>query len=91
MSKVSKIFYRFNALNAIYVEDAKEGACGFMQHCIQSTVTHLLMSKVSNTMYCALYTGPLTPPKGKAICYLKNLLSCGFSSSPPVSLRRQLC
>ena len=44
----------------------------FMQHCIQSTVmllNLLLMSKgskVSNT----LYTGPLTPPRGKAI-YLK--------------------
>ena len=33
----------------------------------------LLMSKglkVSNTMYCTLYTGPLTPPRRKAI-YLK--------------------
>ena len=41
----------------------------FMQHCIQSTVillNLLLMSKgskVTNT----LYTGPLTPPMGKAI------------------------
>ena len=47
-------------------------------------------SKVSNTMYCTLYTGPLTPPGGKAIGYLKSLPSCGFSGSPPVSLRRQL-
>ena len=44
----------------------------FTQHCIQSTVmllNLLLMSKgskVSNT----LYTGPLAPPRGKAI-YLK--------------------
>ena len=39
----------------------------FTQHCIQSTVAHLLMLKVSNTMYCTLYTGPLTIPGGKAI------------------------
>ena len=38
---------------------------------------------------CFMYTGPLTPPRGKAI-YLKSLPSCGFSCSPPVSLRRQL-
>ena len=63
----------------------------FMQHCIQSTVGHLLMSKVlkvSNTMYCTLYTGPLAPPGGRLF---ESLLSCGFSISPPVSLRRQLC
>ena len=35
------------------------------------------------------YTGPLASPGGKAI-YL-SLLPCGFSSSPPVSPRMQLC
>ena len=53
-----------------------------------------LMSKgsnMSNTMYCTLYTGLLAPPGGKAICYLKSLPSCGFSGSPPVSLRKELC
>ena len=39
----------------------------FMQYCIQSNVAHLFMSKVSNTMYCTLYTGPFAPPGGKAI------------------------
>ena len=60
----------------------------FTQHCIQSTVTDLTHVEDAK-YYCTLYTGPLTPPGGKAI-YL-NLPPCGFSSSPPVSLRRQLC
>ena len=58
----------------------------FTQHCIQSnpvTVTHV------GGVKCTLYTGPLAPPGGKAI-YL-SLPPCGFSGSPPVSLRRQLC
>ena len=41
-------------------------------------------SKVSNT----LYTGPLAPAMREG--YL-TLPSWGFSCSPPVSLRRQLC
>ena len=43
----------------------------FMQHCIQSTVTHLThVEDVEDAnYYCTLYTGPLTP-LGKAI-YLK--------------------
>ena len=45
-------------------------------------------SKVSNTMYCTLYTGPLAPARREG--YL-DLPSWGFSSSPLVSLRRQLC
>ena len=63
----------------------------FTQHCIQSTVTHLTYVKdvKDAKYYCTLYTGPLAPPVGKAI-YL-SLLPCGFSGSPPVSLRRQLC
>ena len=63
----------------------------FMQHCIQSTVTHLThVEDVEDTKYyCTLYTGPLIPPGGEAI-YL-SLLPCGFSGSPPVSPRRQLC
>ena len=63
----------------------------FMQHCIQSTVTHLTHVKdvEDAKYYCTLYTGTLTPPGGKAI-YL-SLPPCGFSGSPPVSPRRQLC
>ena len=60
----------------------------FTQHCIQSTVTHLTHVKdVKDAKYYGtLYTGPLAPPGGKAI-YL-SLLPCGFSGSPPVSLRK---
>ena len=57
----------------------------FTQHYIQSTVTHV--GGVEG--YCTLYTGPLTPPGGKTIHL--SLPSCGFSGSPPVSPRRQLC
>ena len=35
-------------------------------------------SKVSNTMYCTLYIGPLTPPRGKAI-YLKAFCLVGLA------------
>ena len=40
----------------------------FMQHCIQSTFTHLThVEDVKDAKYyCTLYTGPLTPPGGKA-------------------------
>ena len=63
----------------------------FTQHCIQSTVTHLTRVKdvEDAKYYCTLYTGPLTPPGGKHICL--SLLPYGFSGSPPVSPRRQLC
>ena len=47
----------------------------------------LLMSKGSKVYSVCRASHP---SKGKAI-YLKSLLSCGFSFSPPVSLRRQLC
>ena len=70
----------------------------FMQHCIQSNVTHVrgvkgvkyfTEQKIKNAMYSTLYTVVSHPSKEEG--YLKSLPSCGFSSSPPVSLRRQLC
>ena len=80
----------FNALNAMYVED---GVCSFYttlhtEYCYSS---YSCQRCQRCQILCTLYTGPLTPPRGKVICYLKSLPSCGFSSSPPVSLRRQLC
>ena len=76
----------------------------FIQQCIQSNVTHVrgvkvvkyftqqkikkAMSEVSK-VYCTLYTEASHPSKREG--YLKSLLSCGFSGSPLVSLRRQLC
>ena len=66
----------------------------FTQHCIQSTVTYFThVEGVKDTMY-SVYSGLSPLPGGKAISYstdLKSLLSWGFSGSPPVSLRRQLC
>ena len=50
---------------------------------VESGVTHV------GGVKCTLYTGPLAPPGGKAI-YL-SLPPCGFSGSPPVSPRMQLC
>ena len=62
----------------------------FIQHCVQSNVTHLThVERVE--MRCensTLYTGSLTPARREG--YL-NLPSWGFSGSPPVSPRRQLC
>ena len=36
----------------MYVEGVESGVCGFTQHCIQSTVTHVGGVKG----YCTLYT-----------------------------------
>ena len=60
----------------------------FTQHCIQSNVTHV--KGVEGVKYHVLYSvyRGLSPLQGEG--YLKSLLSCGFSISPPVSLRRQL-
>ena len=46
----------------------------------------LLRAKVSSTMYCILYTGPLAPPGGKA-CTAFHLVE--FSGLPPVILGLQ--
>ena len=41
----------------------------FMQHCIQSTVTHFThVEGAKDTMY-SVYSGLLPLPGGKAICY----------------------
>ena len=58
----------------------------FMQHCIQSNVTHVTHVGGVEGVLCIQW--PLTPARREG--YL-SLLSWGFSSSPPVSLRRQLC
>ena len=75
----------------------------FMQHCIQTNITHVggvkgvkyfteqkikkAMSEVSQ-VYCNLYTEASHPSRREG---LYSLPSCGFSGSPPVSPRRQLC
>ena len=71
MLKVSKIHYRphtdFNALNAMYVKDFKDGVCGFYATLHTELLNLLLMSKVSkmsNTMY-SVYRGPLLLQEGR--------------------------
>ena len=76
----------FKVLNAMYVEDVEDGICGFYA---TLHTDYCYSSHSCQRYYCTLYTGPLTPPGGKAI-YL-SLPPCGFSSSPPCSPRRQLC
>ena len=62
------------ALNAMYMWiQSILVFVAFTQHCIKSNV----VSKV----YITLYTGPLTPPRGKATV-LYYLPSWGFSCSP---------
>ena len=59
----------FNALNAMVMsKTSKMVFVTFMQHCIQSTVTHLTHVECGEDAkyYCTLYTGPLAPPGGKA-------------------------
>ena len=70
---------------AMYVGGVESGVCGFYttlhtEYCYSCRRCRRLMYSV--------YRAP-HPSGGKAI-YL-SLLPCGFSSSPPVSLRRQLC
>ena len=91
--RCQRYFTDFNALNAMYVEDVKNGVCDFYstlhtEHCYSSYSCRRCQRC---QILCTLYTGPLAHPRGKVICYFKSLSSCGFSSSPPVSPRRQLC
>ena len=75
------------------VKRVKSGVYSFYatlhtEYCnVTQFVTHVKKGqKLSNT----LYTGPLAPPRGKAI-YLKAFHLVGLAVHPPVSLRRQLC
>ena len=85
------------------LEVSKGEFAAFMQHCIQSNVTHVrgvkdvkyfTEQKIKKAMlevskvYCTLYTVASRHSKMKG---LYSLLSCRFSNSPSVSLRGQLC
>ena len=70
---------------AMYVGGVKSGVCGFY------TTLHTeycYSCRRCQRLLCSVYRA-LCPSKGKTI-YL-SLLPCGFSGSPPVSPRRQLC
>ena len=69
----------FNALNAMYAENVKDGVCSFY-----ATLYIEYRSGVKGT----LDTVASHPSRREG---LYSLLSCGFSGSPPVSPRRQLC
>ena len=88
MSKGSKeVLTVLIVTHVTQVKRVKSGVCGF--YTTLSTEYWHSSYSYQKDQKCTLYTGPLTPPRGKAI-YLKSLPSCGFSCSPPVSLRRQL-
>ena len=76
MSKVSKIHYRlytdFNALNAMYVKDVEDSVCSFYttlhtEYSYSFCYSHQRRQRCQILCSVTLYTGPLTPPGGKAI------------------------
>ena len=70
-------------------EVSKVAFVAFTQQCIWSNLTHVTQVRgVKGVKYCTLYT--LAPHSSEIEGCLKSLPSCGFSSSPQVSLRRQL-
>ena len=72
------------------LEVSKVVFVAFTQQCIQSNLTHVTqVGGVKGVKYCTLYT--LAPHFARREGYFKSLPSCGFSGSPPVSPRRQLC
>ena len=70
MSKVWKIFYRFPSIKCYVYQRCQRWCLRLLCNTTYRVLLLiLLMSKVlkmSITMYCTLYTGPLTPPGGKA-------------------------
>ena len=71
---------------AMYVRGVESGVCGFY------TTLHTeycYLCQRCQRLLCSVYSGLSPLPGGKAI-YL-SLPPWGFSGSPPVSLRRQLC
>ena len=92
MSKVSKIFYKFQCFKC-YVCQRHWRWCLWLLHntAYRVLLLNLLMPKVlkmPNTMYF-VYRASCPCQEGR-LQYL-NLPSWGFSSSPPISPRRQLC
>ena len=77
------------------VERVANGVCDFYPtlHIEYCTVTQFFthVERVKNVKYYVLYSVYRAPCSSRREGYLKSLPSCGFSSSPPVSPRRQLC
>ena len=77
------------------VETVKSGVCGFYAtlHSEYCTVTQFVthVERVQSVKYYVLYSVYRALRSSRREGYLKSLLFCGFSSSTPVNLRRQLC
>ena len=69
------------------VERIKSGVCSFYATLYTELLNLLLMSKGSKVY--SVIQWPLTPARREGYCV--SLLSWGFSCSPLVSPRRQLC
>ena len=76
MSKVSKIYYRphtdFNALNAMYVEDVKDGVCSF--YATLHTEYSCSFTHVKGVKYYVLYSiyRASHPSKGEGYLLFEN-------------------
>ena len=69
MLKVSKIHCTdFNALNAMYVGDVRDGVCGFY-----ATLYAQYRFHVEDTLY-SVYSGPLPRQKGRLIVAILSIL-----------------
>ena len=89
MSEVSKVSNTLlNKRSKAMSKVLKVVFAAFTQHRIQSNVSHVTHVRGVKGV---LYSAYRTPHPSKREGYLKSLPSCGFSSSPPVSLRRQFC
>ena len=78
-----------------HVTQVESGVCGFYAtlHTEYCTVTQFFthVERVESVKYYVLYSIYRAPHSSRREGYLKSLSSCGFSGSPPVSLRRQFC
>ena len=72
MSKVSKIHCTdFNALNALYVRDVRDGVCGFYTTPYAEYRFHV--KDVEDTLY-SVYSGPSPHQEGRLIVAIPSVL-----------------
>ena len=72
MLKVSKIHCTdFNALNAMYVRDVRDGVCGFYATLYAEYRFHV--KDVEDTLYC-VYSGPSPHQEGRLIVAVPSVL-----------------
>ena len=72
MSKVSKIHCTdFNALNAMYIGDVRDGVCSFYATLYAKYRFHV--KDVKNTLY-SVYSGPMPRQEGRLIVAVPSVL-----------------